>query len=108
MRRPGWQCLSLSLGLALSIIGLSATAFANPKDYPEYAQQQVSKDITVAFVKAEVVKQRLDDGTPQTLVDVRKSPGFQKAHLPNAVSIPLRQLPERYVEIPRDIPVVLY
>jgi rhodanese-related sulfurtransferase len=41
-------------------------------------------------------------------VDVRKSSNFERQHLPKAVSIPLQSFPERYVEIPRDIPVVLY
>lgn len=108
MQRPIWPHLFSALSLVLLMIGINPSAFANPNDYPEYTQHRVSKEITVVFVKANVVKQRLDDGIAQTIVDVRKSHRFQKEHLPHAVSIPLKQLPNRYVEIPRDIPVVLY
>ena len=106
MRRAMIQHLQLSL--LLLILGVSASALANPNDYPEFAQKKVDDDISVTFVTPEEVKQRLDAGTPQTLVDVRKSNSFKRRHLPKAVSIPLRSFPERYAEIPRDIPVVLY
>jgi hypothetical protein len=106
MRRMIMQRMQLCL--LLLILGISTSALANPNDYPEFAQQKVDDDISVTFVTAEEVKQRLDAGTPQMLVDVRKSDSFKRRHLPNAVSIPLRSLPERYAEIPRDISVVLY
>ena len=106
MRRLMMQRMQFSL--LLLILGISASALANPNNYPEFAQKKIDDDISVAFATAEEVKQRLDAGTPQTLVDVRKSSSFKRRHLPKAVSIPLRSFPERYAEIPRDIPVVLY
>jgi len=106
MRRAMMQRMQFSL--LLLILGISASALANPNDYPEFAQKKVDDDISVTFVTAEEVKQRLDVGTPQALVDVRKSSSFERQHLPKAISIPLQSFPERYVEIPRDTPVVLY
>ena len=103
--RRGLQCL---MGMALVVFGLHPGALANPKDYPEFAQQKVEETIPIAFVKAATVKQRLDEKAPQLIVDVRDSSSYDSAHLPNAVSIPLRQLPHRAAEIPRDVPVVLY
>jgi len=106
MRRAMMQRMQFSL--LFLILGISASALANPNDYPEFAQKKVDDDIAVTFVTAEEVKQHLDAGAPQTLVDVRKSSSFERRHLPKAVSIPLRSFPERYAEIPRDTQVVLY
>jgi rhodanese-related sulfurtransferase len=41
-------------------------------------------------------------------VDVRDHSSYNKSHLPGARSLPLEEFPQRFVEIPRDIPVVLY
>jgi hypothetical protein len=106
MRRAIMQRMQLSL--LLLILGISASALANPNEYPEFAQKKIDDDISVTFVTAEEVKQRLDAGTPQMLVDVRNSSSFERQHLPKAISIPLRSFPERCVEIPHDTPVVLY
>jgi hypothetical protein len=97
------------LGLITGLLVLSFTAtMANPRDYGQFAQQEVSKDISVAFITAENVKDRLDKGTPQWLVDVRDRKSYDRSHLPGAASLPLEELPQRFIEIPRDIPVVLY
>lgn len=103
--RRGIRCL---IGMALVVFSLHPGALANPKDYPEFAQQKIEEAIPIAFVKATTVKQHLDEKVPQMIVDVRDSSSYDSAHLPNAVSIPLRELPHRVAEIPRDIPVVLY
>ena len=90
------------------LVGLACAASANPNDYPEYAQIQIAQDIPIEFITAEEVKQRLDAGAPQALIDVRDLKSFEKTHLPGAISIPLRTLELRVGEIPRDAPVVLY
>jgi rhodanese-related sulfurtransferase len=81
---------------------------ANPQQYPQFAQQQVDNAIPIDFISAESVKQRLDAGTIQVLVDVRDQASYAQGHLPGAISMPLQALPQRMVEIPRDVPVVLY
>jgi Rhodanese-like domain len=101
-----WQRL-----LALCIMLLLSTttgALANPHDYGQFAQQQVDKDIPVTFMTPESVKQHLEAGSPQWLVDVRSRSSYDQVHLPGARSLPLSEFPQRFAEIPRDIPVVLY
>jgi hypothetical protein len=92
------------------VLSLSATtgALADPRDYAQFAQQQVDKDIPVTFITPERVKQHLEAGSPQWLVDVRNRSSYDQLHLPGARSLPLDEFPQRFVEIPRDIPVVLY
>ena len=106
------QAISSLQRLLVLMIGLlmvpSPGTMANPHDYGQFAQQEVSKDIPVAFITSESVKKRLDKGAPQWLVDVRDRTSYDQSHLPGAVSVPLEELPQRFVEIPRDIPVVLY
>ena len=95
-------CL-MALGL-----GYIAPALANPHNYPEFAQHQVDSAIPIPFISVERVKQELDTGRPQMLVDVRSREEYDTGHLPSAVSIPLGVLSVRMTEIPRHIPVVLY
>lgn len=94
--------------LSLILLGFVAAATANPRDYPEFAQHKVNDDIPIQFVTAETVQLNLENASRQLIIDVRNQSSFQKKHLPGARSIPLRTLPERVAEVPRDIPVVLY
>ncbi len=90
------------------VLGYTAPALANPHNYPQFAQQQVDPAISILFISVERVKQELEAGHPQLLVDVRSPAEYGAGHLPRAVSIPLEVLSVRMAEIPRDIPVVLY
>jgi Rhodanese-like domain len=107
-----WRAMSsppyLWVLMIVLLLGATMGALANPQDYGPFAQQEVGKDVQVTFVTAETVKQRLDAGTPQWLVDVRNRSSYDKAHLPGARLLPLEEFPQRFAEIPRDIPVVLY
>jgi 3-mercaptopyruvate sulfurtransferase SseA len=94
--------------IGVLLLGATLGAQANPQEYGQFAQREVSKDIQVTFVTAETVKQRLDAGTPQWLVDVRNRSSYDRGHLPGARLLPLEEFPQRFAEIPRDIPVVLY
>ncbi len=96
------------LGLLWLIVAMAITASANPNDYPEYAHIKIAQNIQIEFITAEDVKRRLDASVPQMLIDVRSHDNFKKAHLPGAVSIPLRTFEERVKDIPRETPVVLY
>jgi len=91
--------------LAPGYVGLTC---ANPQDYPQFAQHQVDPSIPITFIHVELVKQHLDAGRPQMLVDVRSAKEYATGHLPKAVSMPLEVLSVRMAQIPRDIPVVLY
>jgi hypothetical protein len=98
----------MPLGLLCLIVAIAIGAHANPNDYPEYANIKIAQNILIEFIDAEDVKQRLDSGALQMLIDVRNRDSFQSTHLPGAVSIPLRTLEERVKDISRDTPVVLY
>ncbi len=98
----------IRLSLLWFIIGLALSVSANPNDYPEYANIKIAQNIEIQFIAPEDVKNRLDAGAPQVLVDVRNQANFEKSHLPGAISIPLRTLEARAEDIPRETPVVLY
>ena len=94
--------------LMVLALGYVVPTLANPQDYPQFAQQQEDPSIPITFIGVDLVKQHLDAGRPQMLVDVRSTGEYVYGHLPKAVSIPLEVLPARMAEIPRNIPVVLY
>jgi rhodanese-related sulfurtransferase len=59
------------------------------------------------IANAEKLKKQLDN--PKTvLIDVREISEYQSGHIPGAVNIPLRSLPEHLEQIPSDQPVILY
>ena len=99
-------------GLAggLLVLGLTcaATVSADPRDYPQFAQQKVAQDIAIKFTGVDELKARLDAGSSLKLIDVRGYGNYARGHLPGAVSIPLGILPYSLADIPTDIPVVLY
>ena len=51
--------------------------------------------------------QFLDAQTDHLLLDVRTPNEFMNVHLPDALNIPLQELPNRWEEIPNDKPVVI-
>src|SRR5262245_666229 len=90
------------------VLGYVGPTLASPQDYPQFAQQQEDPSIPIKFIGVERVKQHLDAGRPQLLVDVRSAGEYASGHLPKAVSIPLEGLSLRMPAIPHDLPVVLY
>lgn len=52
-------------------------------------------------------KERLDNGTA-VIVDVRSSEDYAKAHITDALSLPLNELQNRYQEIPPDAEIITY
>lgn len=98
----------LFLGVLVFVISGPVLVRGNPNDYPRFAKQSVDDTITIAFISAPEVKQRLDTGEPQVLIDVRGTASYAREHLPGAISIPLDVLPARVHDVPHDVPVVLY
>ena len=103
-------CRIVALAGSLLLLGLAgaATVAADPRDYPQFAQQKVAEDIAIKFTSVDALKARLDTGGPLKIIDVRGYGNFARGHLPGAVSIPLGLLPYSLDDIPTDIPVVLY
>jgi rhodanese-related sulfurtransferase len=75
---------------------LGAAAPASPPDYP------------VTFITVDELKAVIDRGGPAIVVDVRTRPEYDERHITGARSIPLRSLPERARELPRNQLVVFY
>ena len=96
------------VSLMVLALGYAVPTFANPQDYPQFAQHPIDASIPITFIRVELVKQSLDAGRPQLLVDVRSAAEYAHGHLPKAVSMPLETFAGRLAEIPRDIPVDLY
>ena len=62
----------------------------------------------VVTVTAEQVKGFLDAREKMVLIDLRPAIEFQKARLPGARSVPMKELEKRFREIPQSGRVVLY
>jgi rhodanese-related sulfurtransferase len=62
----------------------------------------------VVTITVDQVKSLLDAREKVILVDLRPGGEFQKARVPGARSVPMKELPKRYTEIPRSGRVVLY
>lgn len=93
-----------------AVLGLvcAATVSADPRDYPQFAQQRVAEDIVVRFTSVDELKARIDTGAALRIIDVRGYGDYARGHLPGAVSMPLGILPYGLDEIPTDVPVILY
>ena len=98
----------LAGGLLLLGLACAATVSADPRDYPQFAQQKVAQDIAIKFTSVDELKALLDTDVPLRLIDVRGYGNFAQGHLPSAISIPLGVLPYSLDDIPTDVPVVLY
>ncbi len=98
----------LAGGLLMLGLACAATVSADPRDYPQFAQQKVAQDIAIKFTGVDELKARIDTDAPLRIIDVRGYGDYARGHLPGAVSIPLGILPYSLPDIPTDIPVVLY
>jgi hypothetical protein len=79
-----------------AVLLLGAAPPAGPPDYP------------ASFIGVDELKSLLDRGVQADVIDVRTKPEFDKLHIKGAHSIPLRDLPARTGEIPRNRLVVFY
>jgi len=68
--------------------------------------QEIS--VEVPRIAVEEVKRRLDEGEQVVFIDVRKPESYTNAHIKGALSIPGKEMDERYQELPRDAALVLY
>ena len=102
------RAAGLASGLLMFGLACALTVAADPRDYPQFAQQQVDQAIAIDFTSVDELKARLDAGVPLKIIDVRGYGSYAHGHLPGAVSIPLGILPYSLADIPTDIPVVLY
>ncbi len=86
---------ALTFGVSAALL-LGAAAPASPPAYP------------AEFITVDELKAVLESGGPAVIIDVRTRAEYDERHITAARSIPLRSLPERAREIPRNRLVVLY
>jgi len=75
---------------------LGAAAPAAPPDHP------------VQYIKVDELKGMLDRGARPDVIDVRTTGEYDEVHIRGARSMPLRSIPQRIAEIPKDRLVVFY
>jgi membrane protein DedA with SNARE-associated domain/rhodanese-related sulfurtransferase len=94
-----------SLALAISIAGLVgyiALKFI--------ARQRFLRQLMIARITSEELKQKLDDGEAVMIVDLRHRLDFESDPrvIPGALRIAIEDLKERHEELPRDRDIILY
>ena len=62
----------------------------------------------MAGLSVQAIKARLDAGESLLLVDIREPYELMISHLDGAQAIPMSEIQDRYTEIPRDRPVVIF
>lgn len=85
--------------LVPALAALVLLGAAPPAGQPEYP---------VSYIGVDELKSSLDRGILADVIDVRTKPEFDKVHIKGARSIPLRDLPARTGEIPKNRLVVFY
>ncbi len=108
-RQPPWPLLILVLGGALLILG-GLLYQANPPavvDVPDDHDASGLPYPNIPRISAAETKARVDGGTA-VIVDVRSSQEYAEAHIPNALSIPLDDLQQRYQELASDAEIITY
>ena len=95
--RGVWGGVSgLPIFLITAALLLGAAAPASPPEYP------------VSFISVDELKGLLDRDIKVDVIDVRTPPEYEEQHIKGARSIPLRRIPARLNEIPRNRLVVFY
>lgn len=70
---------------------------------PEYAKLEDVPRISVSETQ-----RRRERGEPTVIVDVRSAADYAAGHIAGSVHIPLREIPRRFNELPRDALLVFY
>jgi len=92
--------------VARHILGLAAACFAATVSSSLQAGHDWEEPVD--FIAQEKVKRLIDIGEDVVFIDMRSAEEFAKGHLPNAKSIPIEVLGQRWKEIPTSGRVVLY
>jgi hypothetical protein len=81
---------------------------ADPTKYPQFAQQQLPKDVVPEFIYLrDLVHEAITNKWP-LIIDVRTREEYEQSHIKGSVSIPLDQVSGRFNEIPKLGLVVFY
>lgn len=64
-----------------------------------------AQEIEGVRISLEEAKKLFDEGRA-VFVDVRSPTSYRFSHIPGSINIPLRELPRRMGELPKDLPIV--
>ncbi|MGA6827533.1 rhodanese-like domain-containing protein [Nitrospira sp. NS4] len=94
-------------GLLLAVASAGLAGFIG---YRFYHRQKFLRDLRMAKISVEELKQRMDAGHPITIVDVRHPFALEldPERIPGALHFTLEEIEHRHHEIPRDREIVLY
>lgn len=96
------------LVMAVAVLLLHGTTYADPSKYPQFAQQQLPDNITPEFIRIEELVTELKAGVKPVIIDVRTEEEYREVHILGAVSAPLAEFKDYLKSIPRDRLIVLY
>jgi hypothetical protein len=104
------QRVWISAAIALSFLGLlsESSSYADPSKYPQFAQQELPKDIKPSLINVDQLVQEIQNGAKPVIIDVRSAEEFAEAHILGALSAPLANFREHIKRIPRDRLTILY
>lgn len=99
---------ALGLGTRLAVVLVAALAVYLLWKYAQ--RQRFIRELSIARITPEELRQRIDAGEDVTVVDLRGSLEFEDddAGVPGAIRLDPEDLDGRLAEIPRDREVVLY
>jgi membrane protein DedA with SNARE-associated domain/rhodanese-related sulfurtransferase len=94
-------------GLVMSVLGAGLVGFIA---YKFYHRQKFLRNLRMAKISVDELKQRMDAGDPITVLDVRHplSIELDPDTIPGALNFLLEEIEDRHHEIPRDREIVLY
>jgi membrane protein DedA with SNARE-associated domain/rhodanese-related sulfurtransferase len=91
----------------LAIIAVGLAGFIG---YKYFHRQKFLRDLRMAKITVDELKQRMDAGEPVTVVDVRHPLALEldPETIPGAMNFMIEEIEHRHQEIPRDRDIVLY
>jgi hypothetical protein len=106
IERIAEHAFHLGSGLGVLVIGALAAYIA----YKFIARQRFLRELRIARITAEELKQKIDTGEDLVIVDLRHSVDFEAdPHtIPGAFRMDAKDLEEKDDRLPRDREVILY
>lgn len=94
----------------IAVTGFAAQAVHNPAQEPPKGTTFVNavSISSVPVLRVDELRKELAAPNPPLLIDVREPEERVAGKLDNDINIPLPQLEKRFMEIPKDRPVVIY
>jgi hypothetical protein len=91
-----------------AMICFYTAAHADPSKYPEFAQQKLAANVSLAFITVDELAREIGSVKKPLVIDVRTEEEYRELHIVGAVSWPLTEFSAHVQNVPRDRPLVLY